>query len=287
MIIFLLPDSDYDPTEAAVPWAVLHQAGIETRFATPTGQVSYADRRLTEQGFSFLSPLLMTRRSDLATYERMSADPHFLSPTAYADVNHDDVSGVFVPGGHAPGMRSMLDSTAAQDIFGRALLADKPVGAVCHGVLLAARSQDPTTGRSVLHDRTTTAVTALLELSAWNLTRLWLGRYYRTYPRTVQAEVTSALADPAQFRRGPLISLRDSPSRPNRGFSVRDRNYLSARWPGDCHRLAIEFRDLILEQQCISGDHGPSSDRATLRRPHQEQSMQTPLELSPLIDEVP
>ena len=249
MIVFLLPDSDYDPTEAALPWAALHDAGIVARFATPTGKVAHADRRLTEQGFSLLSPVLMTRASALTAYARMSCDPRFLAPMAYADVRDNDVSGVFVPGGHAPGMKSMLDSIAAQDIFGRALLAGLPAGAVCHGVLLAARAQNPETGRSVLNDRRTTALTALLELSAWNLTRPWLRDYYRTYPNTVQAEVTNTLSDPAQFCRGPLIPLRDKPSRLNRGFTVRDRNYLSARWPGDCHRLATEFRDLVLEHR--------------------------------------
>ncbi|MFA4081362.1 type 1 glutamine amidotransferase domain-containing protein [Mycobacteroides salmoniphilum] len=247
MIVFLLPDADYDPTEAALPWVALDDAGIDVRFATPTGTIAHADRRLTELGFSLLSPVLMTRADGLAAYDRMSRDANFLSPMAYADVREDEVSGVFVPGGHAPGMRSMLDSTVAQDIFGRALLAGYPVGAVCHGVLLAARARNPETGFSVLYDRRTTAVTALLELSAWNLTRPWLGRYYRTYPQTVQAEVTAALKDSSQFRRGPLMPLRDMPSRLNRGFTVADGNYISARWPGDCHRLAAEFRDLVVE----------------------------------------
>ncbi|MFI6046732.1 type 1 glutamine amidotransferase domain-containing protein [Nocardia sp. NPDC051321] len=246
MILFLLPDHDYDPTESAVPWAALRDAGIPVRFATPEGRVALADDRLVERGFSVLSPLLMTRSDALRDYDRMREDPDFQSPLAYSDVVDAEVSGVLVPGGHAPGMKSMLESTTAQNIFGRALLSGKPVAAVCHGVLLAARAQDPATGRSVLYDRRTTAVTATLELSAWNLTRLRLGTYYRTYPQTVQAEVTAALRDPRQFERGPLIPRRDTATRRNRGFTVRDRNYLSARWPGDCHRLAAEYRDLVL-----------------------------------------
>ncbi|MFI9408009.1 type 1 glutamine amidotransferase domain-containing protein [Nocardia sp. NPDC052316] len=249
MILFLLPARDYDPTESAVPWAALRDAGVPVRFATPEGRVALADERLVEQGFSILSPLLMTRPDALHDYDRMREDPDFQSPLAYADVVDHEVSGVVVPGGHAPGMKSMLESTTAQGIFGRALLADKPVAAVCHGVLLAARATDPETGRSVLYDRRTTAVTATLELSAWNLTRLRLGDYYRTYPRTVQAEVTAALRDPRQFESGPLLPRRDTANHPNRGFTVRDRNYLSARWPGDCHRLAAEYRDLVLQNR--------------------------------------
>ncbi|RDI68200.1 type 1 glutamine amidotransferase domain-containing protein [Nocardia pseudobrasiliensis] len=58
MIVFLLPDSEYDPTEAAVPWATLSDAGIEVRFATPTGEPAYADPRLTERGFSLRDMIL-------------------------------------------------------------------------------------------------------------------------------------------------------------------------------------------------------------------------------------
>lgn len=249
MILFLLPDHDYDPTESAVPWAALRDAGIPVRFATPEGRVALADDRLVEKGFSVLSPLLMTRPDALRDYDRMREDPDFQSPFAYSDVIDAEVSGVVVPGGHAPGMRSMLESSTAQNIFGRALLAGKPAAAVCHGVLLAARAKDPSTGLSVLYDRRTTAVTATLELSAWNLTRLRLGAYYRTYPQTVQAEVTAALRNPSQFERGPLLPRRDSATHLNRGFTVRDRNYLSARWPGDCHRFAAEYRDLVLENR--------------------------------------
>ncbi|WP_209448906.1 type 1 glutamine amidotransferase domain-containing protein [Rhodococcus qingshengii] len=246
MIVILLPSSDYDPTEAALPWAALHAAGADVRFATPTGEIALADRRLTDQGFSLLSPVLMTRPAALDEYSRMCRDPHFQSPIAYADIRDDDVSGVFVPGGHAPGMKSMLDSTLAQNIFGNALLAGLPTGAVCHGVLLAARARNPHTGQSVLYERNTTAVTTTLELSAWTLTRPWLGKYYRTYATTVQSEVIAALKNSKQFHRGPIVPRRDGTTKLHRGFTVVDGNYISARWPGDCHRLAAEYRDLVI-----------------------------------------
>ena len=51
------------------------------------------------------------------------------------------------------------------------LRAGKPVGAICDGVLLAARSSlHP--GKSVLHGKKTTALTKQMELIAWRLTRL-------------------------------------------------------------------------------------------------------------------
>ncbi|MFD5623411.1 type 1 glutamine amidotransferase domain-containing protein [Streptomyces yangpuensis] len=245
MILFLLPAGDYDPTEAAVPWAALRDAGFEVRFATPGGKVALADPRLTDLGFSWLSPWLMTRRAELAAYRRLTEDPSFLAPCAYADVDPAAVTGLFVPGGHAPGMRTLLEDATAQRLFAGVFARGLPVGAVCHGVLLAARAEDPATGRSVLHGRRTTALTSLLELTGWNLTRLWLGRYYRTYRTTVQQEVTAALADPRHFLAGPPLPLRDTAARPGRGFTVTDGNYVSARWPGDCHRLAADYLALV------------------------------------------
>jgi protease I len=84
-----------------------------------------------------------------------------------------------------------------------------------------------------------------MELIAWRLTRLYLGDYYRTYPTTVEDEVRSALAHPEDFVRGRLPLRRDSTARLDLGFTVRDENYLSARWPGDAHRFAAEFATMI------------------------------------------
>ena len=41
------------------------------------------------------------------------------------------------------------------------------------------------------------------------------------------------------------MTLRDCPNRLGRGFTVKDGNYLSARWPGDCYRLAADYLRLV------------------------------------------
>jgi protease I len=53
------------------------------------------------------------------------------------------------------------------------------------------------------------------------------------------------LARPEDFIRGPLPLRRDSAARLGVGFTVRDGDYLSARWPGDAHRFASEFAAMI------------------------------------------
>ena len=115
---------------------------------------------------------------------------------------------------------------------------------MCHGVLLAARSRAQS-GKSVLHGRRSTGLTRQMEMAAWSLTRLYLGDYYRTYPLPLEDEVSAALAQASDFLVGPRSLRRDSDAHPERGFTVRDGNYLSARWPGDAHRFALEFDALL------------------------------------------
>jgi protease I len=158
----------------------------------------------------------------------------------YEQIEAHDFDGLLLPGGHAPGMRGYLESTVLKSVVSSMFLARKSVGAICHGVVLVARSLGAD-GLSVLHGRQTTALLQSQELLAWSLTRAWLGDYYRTYPQTVQAEVTEALASPEDFIAGPLPLRRDTPGKLRSGFALRDGNYLSARWPGDAHRFANDF----------------------------------------------
>jgi len=244
-ILMLLPQVDYDPTESAVPWAALKDAGYDVRFATPDGAPAFADGRLVTTGFGPLSLMLMTKRPVLERYREMTQDAAFRSPQRYEDVDADALQGLVIPGGHAQGVKTLYDSPVAQDIARAVCTSGKPVGAVCHGVMLLARAIDPATGRSVLYGRKTTALTAMLELSGWLITAPFLGSYYRTYKQTVQAEVTAALASKRDFLTGPPLPVRDSPGAPQRGFAVRDGNYVSARWPGDCHRFSAELVGVV------------------------------------------
>lgn len=243
MILMLLPDRDFDPTESSLPWEALVAAGRTVRFATPSGKQAAADERLVTTGFGPLSPILMTRREAIESYRRMEEDANFRAPLRYDAVDPSSVDLLIVPGGHAPGMKSMLESEAAQKIVVAQFARKRPVAAVCHGVLLLARSIDPSTQRSVLHGRKTTALPKTMELSAWTMTKPFLGDYYRTYPKTVQDEVTEALASKEDFLAGPLLSSRDSKHKP--GFVVRDGDYVSARWPGDCHAFAAACVTLV------------------------------------------
>jgi putative intracellular protease/amidase len=144
-------------------------------------------------------------------------------------------------------MRQYLGSPLLQRKVASFWRLDRPVGAICHGVLVLARALNDETGRSILANSRTTCLPKFLERSAYWLTAWKLGRYYRTYPEYVEDEVCAALANPAQqFERGPFtLGARDSASDPRPAFVVRDGRYVSARWPGDAYRFAGEFLQLL------------------------------------------
>jgi len=240
-ILIPLPRSGFDPTETAIPWRILNDAGHRVVFATPDGTRAQADpRMLNGHGLGPLAPLLMADRHGRSAYQLLQKEPGFRRPLSYRVIHVDDYDALLLPGGHAPGMKPYLESTLLQDATAEFFAREKPVGAICHGVLLAARARTGS-GRPVLLGRRTTALPAHMELLAWTLTRAWLGDYYRTYRQTVEAEVRAALADDEDFIRGPLSLRRDGPDHPTLGFTVTDGHYLSARWPGDAHRFGSEF----------------------------------------------
>jgi protease I len=244
-LLMPLPDSDFDPTESGVPWRTMRDQGHRLVFATPSGRTARADPKMvTGDGLGILSPLLKADANGRSAYLEMEKSEAFRRPISYGEIRAADYDALLLTGGHAPGMRVYLGSGVLQSAVADFFAQAKPVGAICHGVLLAARSSlHP--GKSVLYGKKTTALTKQMELIAWRLTHRYLGDYYRTYPTTVEDEVRSALARPEDFIRGPLPLRRDSVARLGVGFTVRDGGYLSARWPGDAHRFAAELAAMI------------------------------------------
>jgi putative intracellular protease/amidase len=273
-VLVLLPARDFDPSEAAVSWRVLVNAGHAVSFATPDGRPAVADdMMLTGRGLDpwgaipllrnlpLMGLLMRANREARKAYAEMIADPNYVAPQRWDAIDPTAYDGLLLPGGHrARGMRDYLESKILQSHVARFFDEEKPVAAICHGVLLAARSPSKWTGRSVLWGYQTTALTWAFENSAWSvarITRFWDPNYYRTYleqagqPRgfmSVQQEVTRALARAEDFRDVPRTDpnyrrktsglVRDSMDDETPAFVVRDRNYVSARWPGDAHTFA-------------------------------------------------
>jgi len=244
-VLIPIPSKDFDPTEAGVPWKILKAAGIQIVFATPMGLAGKCDdRMLLGVGLGPLSKILAADYAGREAYQEMSQSDEFNNPISWSDIDATNFDGLILPGGHAKGMREYLESKDLHSCVGKFFELNKPVGAICHGVVLASRSKR-SDGRSVLFGRKTTALLATQEISAWLLTCLWLGNYYRTYPQTVEAEVKSVLAAEQDFIKGPTPLFRDSLKNLSNGFVVQDENYLSARWPGDAHIFGKRFLQLL------------------------------------------
>jgi protease I len=250
-VLIPIPQTDFDPTEVAVPWKILTTAGHRVVFATPEGRQGSADPKIISgDGLGIFKSMLVADKNGRLAYTQLQDDEKFKNPMPYEKLKPENFDALILPGGHAPGMKPYLESRNLQTFVGDFFDQEKIVGAICHGVLLAARSISKSTGKSVLWGKKTTALPAFMELSAWRLTRYRAGDYYRTYPKTVQQEVTESLKDPADFIRGPMMIslrsiLRDSPKNIRIGFTVKDGNYLSARWPGDAHRFAKEIAEML------------------------------------------
>jgi len=246
MILIPIPDFDFDPSETSIPWSVLKDNNIDITFATPSGKPGKADfRMLSGKGLGVFTKVLKANKDAAYQYILMVEDKKFNNPIKYEDINPSDYSGIILPGGHAPGMKTYLESRILQNIIARFFEENKPVGAICHGVLLVARSINPKTGKSVIYNYKTTSLLKSQEMSAYYLTALWRGSYYRTYPITVEDEVKSYLIDKKNFLKGNLGLIRDSINNMNHSFSVLDNNYLSARWPGDAYDFSLKFLKMI------------------------------------------
>ena len=248
-VLIPLPNYGFDPSEAAIAWNLLQQRGIQFTFATPNGQRATADvKMVTGETLGALKSVLMARQDAVDAYRKMEQDPAYKNPAKWADVKEGDFDALMLPGGHDKAIREYLESKVLQNLVVRFFNAKKPVAAICHGVVLAARSIDPKTGKSVIFDYKTTSLLKTQELTAYTMTKAWLGDYYLTYPAiTVEDEVKSVLSTKNNYLSGPTPLGRDSADNLKLGFFVRDRKYLSARWPGDAYNFGFEFFKMLQE----------------------------------------
>jgi putative intracellular protease/amidase len=280
-VLIPIPDRDFDPTEVAISWQVLRANGHQVVFATESGSPGVADDiMVTGRGLDFWSAIpvlgaitvvgrmLRANKGARRAYQDMLQSLDYQLPSSWAEATLDGVDALLLPGGHrARGMRSYIDSDTLHRLVVDAFARGLKVGAICHGVLLAARSVDPATGHSVLYGRRTTALTWALERTAWRLTRItrfWNPDYYRTYSEepgqaagymSVQSEVTRALKNPSDFcdvergsphwRMKTSGMVRDTATDARPAFVVDDGSYVSARWPGDTHTFAKVLSDKL------------------------------------------
>ncbi len=237
-VLMPLPDRDFDVTETAVPWKLLTRAGHEVVFATEAGKSAPCADPLLLTGVLFGK--LGAEPEAKRFYQEMASDPRFTAPLSWAALDVATFDGLVLAGGHAPGMRQYLGSEELQRKVAAIWKLGRPVGAICHGVLVLARSK--VEGRSVIADKRTTCLPKYMERTAYYLSAWKLGRYYRTYPAYVEDEVLQSLSSEGLFVRGPrTLSARGTDSDDSAAFVVEDGRYVSARWPGDAYLFSKHF----------------------------------------------
>jgi len=236
-ILVPLPDNDFDITEVSVPWRLLTRAGHTVTFATEAGRIPRGDPLLLE---GVVLGQLGAEPEPKAFYRELERSTEFGAPIRYRDIDVDGFDAMLLAGGHAPGMRQYLGSTELQDRVCHFWRTGKPVAAICHGVLVLARAQDPETNKSCLASYRTTCLPKYMERTAYFSTFWKVGKYYRTYPAYVEDEVRVALDRPEeQFVRGPIHLFAKGTEHDDRSaFVVEDGKYVSGRWPGDAYLLA-------------------------------------------------
>ncbi len=282
--VIVLPSEGFDPSEAAVSWQVLKRNGQEILFATPDGRSAAADPLMVTgvgldwwgwiPGLKQLKAIGLMLRANAAArraYTDMLADAAYQSPMTYQEIQPEAIDGLVLPGGHAKSMRPFLEDEVLQAKIAACFKSAQtnthvPVAAICHGVLVLARSKDEQ-GKSILFDRKLTALPWEFERKAWMLGRIfrfWDPRYYRTYLEnsmeapgfwSVEAEIKRELASPEDFRLPTKGSKdfaiknsglhRDTLHNQRPAWVVEDGNLVTARWPGDVHGFAQCFLRVV------------------------------------------
>jgi len=243
-VLIPLPDIDFDPTEVSVPWKLMTLSGFNVIFATEKGAIPQADPLLIREGGVVLGQLGASPQAK-QFYAEMIECENYKHPITWDNIVAEKYDGLLLPGGHAPGMKQYLESNILQGKIVEYFHLNRPVAAICHGVLLAARSTDPETGKSVLYGKKTTSLPKYMEQVAYGLTFWKLGKYYRTYEAYCADEVCSFLQNPeADFVVGPPLgqgSLYDDTG----AHVVQDKLYISGRYPGDAYLFGKRFITLI------------------------------------------
>ena len=127
-VLIVIPSRDFDPSEVAISWKVLCDAGLRVRFATPDGRPGQGDPlMLSGEGLDPWGFIPLLKRMKLLglglradararrAYAQMVGSEEFQHPLKYVDVDMHDFDGLVLPGGHrAAGMRPYLESPVLQ-----------------------------------------------------------------------------------------------------------------------------------------------------------------------------
>jgi putative intracellular protease/amidase len=225
-ILMPLPDHDFDPTEAAIPWKACHSQGWVVSFSTEQGNVAQGD---SNKLHGPLPGLISAGKNALIAYQQMSNDPEFLHPIPYKDIDPGQYQALLLPGGDGLRMHQYLDSVLLREKVLQFWKQGKLIGAICHGVLVVARTIDPQTNHSILYGHKVTAPPGSLDRLAYNIDSRFIKHGYIMYSKCVEDEVRDILEDPKDLLSGSFFTSYVVSD----GDLVTSRTYMDAQAFGD------------------------------------------------------
>jgi putative intracellular protease/amidase len=240
-ILIPLPDRDFDPTECAIPWKICTSRGWKAVFSTERGNVAQADPHLLRG--TILGPLGAGAKA-LAAYREMTRDAAYRHPVPYAEIDPDKYAAILLPGGHASGVRPYLESPVLRSKVLQFWQLGKLIGAICHGVLVPARTINPETGHSILYGYKVTAPPHSLDRLGYLTNSRLLRRSYIKYSCYTADEVRACLKRPEDISQGPSVF---------KPYVVCDGNLITARYWHDAGLFAERFADELTNLNKGSG----------------------------------
>ena len=157
-VLIPIPDRDFDPTEVAVSWQRPYRQRPSGDLCYPKWHdpvwptTSWSPAAAWTSGLHYRCSALSRSSGWRSARQQAKAARAYRGdvgisgvsaiPSAWAQATLDDVDALLLPGGHrARGMRSYIDSGILQALVVDAFARGMVVAAICHGVLLAARSR--------------------------------------------------------------------------------------------------------------------------------------------------
>lgn len=239
VILMPLPDSDFEPTEASIPWKHCIAQGWKVVISTEHGTVPRPDK------YKLHGPLpgwLSAGKAAQAACLEMMGHALFQHPIPYDQIDPEQYTALLLPGGDGPGVRQYLESVPLRTKVLEFFRQSKLVGAICHGVLVAARTTDPSTEKSVLCGYKVTAPPKSLDRFAYRFDSMVTKHGYIMYPKCVEDEVRGCLDNDQDYQPGPFFT---------QAFVVCDRNLVSSRTYVDAEvfaeRFVAELHDRVQE----------------------------------------
>lgn len=264
-VLFILPDYDFDPTEVTVTYNIMKGAGMKVRFATENGKQPSGDAKQLERENQALGYILASSEVK-RDYYRMENLDEFKEPLSWNEISFTDYDALYLPGGHAPGMKQYLENETLREKVREYWGTKKPVGASSTGVLVLSRT--PRSGNSqfsLIRNKRTTCLPKFLERTHYLLSKMKYDSIYTPGFKTCEDEVIASLSSIEKYFRGPLLSVAGKDTFfDNNGFTVIDRNYISSRWPGDANTFAFQFAQLIIDHYGANEDDVVNIDSDSL-----------------------